>query len=70
MMEKASLPVLVLHPAEVARFERAGISLSGYDVRQPERIPVPPPAPRVLTGQPQGPARQRNGRELRRLSAR
>lgn len=69
-MEKASLPVLVLHPADVASFERAGFDLSGYDVRQPQRIPVPPPAPRVLTGQPQGPQRQRNGRELRRAAAR
>lgn len=69
MQEKVSLPVLLPHPADIARFERAGVDLSGYDVRQPQRIPVPPPAPRVLTGQPQGPTRQRTGRELRRAVA-
>jgi hypothetical protein len=62
MMEKTSLPVLLVHPADVARFERDGLSLAGYDVRQFQRIPVPPAAPRVLTGQPQGPARSRNAR--------
>lgn len=69
MQEKVSLPVLLLHPADVVRFERAGFDLSGYDVRQPERIPVPPPVRRVATGQPQGPTRQRTGRELRRAVA-
>jgi hypothetical protein len=69
MMEKESLPVLVLNQWDVAMFKRVGINLSGYDVREPQSIPVPPPAPRVLTGQPQGPARQRTGRELRRAEA-
>jgi len=63
-------PVLMMNQWDIAYFERAGVDLSGYDVRQPQRIPVPPPAPRVLTGQPQGPARQRTGRELRRAAAR
>jgi hypothetical protein len=58
-MEKATLPVLVLNQWDIALFERAGVSLTGYDVRQPQRIPVPPPAPRALTGQPQGPVRRR-----------
>ena len=58
-MGKATLPVLLLHPDDIARFERVGISLTSYDVRQPQRIPVPPPAPRALTGQPQGPMRRR-----------
>jgi|GEM_PF-7130081 len=69
MHEKVSLPVLVMSQSDVAYFERAGVDLSGYDVRQPERIPVPPPVRRVATGQPQGPTRQRTGRELRRAAA-
>lgn len=62
-------PVLMMNQFEAMLFSREGFDLSGYDVHVTQRLPVPPPAPRVLTAQPQGPARQRNGRELRRAAA-
>jgi hypothetical protein len=59
-------PTLMMNQFEAWLFAQEGVDLSGYDVHVSQRLPVPPPKPRALTGQPQGPARQRNGRELRR----